>query len=514
MLPALSNDVLAKIQLEEAQLCWSIQDVVTAKRILRQLSANENVNPRLHAMALKMSGKWMVESSSENRQTIIENYFRKSLTLLDSSNKTSEDQKSILDTFDQLAKFADREYQEVMTHIKSDIFQKKKENIVKATQNVSNINLKRATRDLQKAVSIKVKQSKIDETEIMNIEVEKNNLLQSALKYYLLNLIGSDDHNITIFRLISLLLENRNNDLIRPVLTSDLSKIPSYKFIAVLPQLIPHISTGTNDPFSQTVDDVIERCARDHPHHALPLILSLALSNKDRDYAESKAVANEARMRSARSLLDRLENDETLAGLVEKMEYVSEALIELAYYKPRGESDGDVKVPKNCKIRAVQNYDEVLLPTHTLPVEPSRGYNRIVGIRAFGEVYSNVGGINAPKRITCKATDGTSRTQLVKGQDDLRQDAVMQQVFTMMNSLLTINKQTKNLRIRTYKIVPLSMRSGVLEWVENTMPIGEYLAGRSGDGGAHTKYRPKDKNPHRCRVDFKVTRPSGTIRLD
>jgi ataxia telangiectasia mutated family protein len=334
---------------------------------------------RLHAIALKMSGKWMVESSSENRQTIIENYFRKSLTLLDSSNKTSEDQKSILDTFDQLAKFADREYQEVMTHIKSDIFQKKKENIVKATQNVSNINLKRATRDLQKAVSIKVKQSKIDETEIMNIEVEKNNLLQSALKYYLLNLIGSDDHNITIFRLISLLLENRNNDVIRPVLTSDLSKIPSYKFIAVLPQLIPHISTGTNDPFSQTVDDVIERCARDHPHHALPLILSLALSNKDRDYAESKAVPNEARMRSARSLLDRLENDETLAGLVEKMEYVSEALIELAYYKPRGESDGDVKVPKNCKIRAVQNYDEVLLPTHTLPVEPSRGYNRIVG---------------------------------------------------------------------------------------------------------------------------------------
>jgi ataxia telangiectasia mutated family protein len=330
-------------------------------------------------MALKMSGKWMVESSSENRQTIIENYFRKSLTLLDSSNKTSEDQKSILDTFDQLAKFADREYQEVMTHIKSDIFQKKKENIVKATQNVSNINLKRATRDLQKAVSIKVKQSKIDETEIMNIEVEKNNLLQSALKYYLLNLIGSDDHNITIFRLISLLLENRNNDVIRPVLTSDLLKIPSYKFIAVLPQLIPHISTGTNDPFSQTVDDVIERCARDHPHHALPLILSLALSNKDRDYAESKAVANEARMRSARSLLNRLENDETLASLVEKMEYVSEALIELAYYKPRGESDGDVKVPKNCKIRAVQNYDEVLLPTHTLPVEPSRGYNRIVG---------------------------------------------------------------------------------------------------------------------------------------
>nr|CAD7451285.1 unnamed protein product [Timema bartmani] len=40
------------------------------------------------------------------------------------------------------------------------------------------------------------------------------------------------------------------------------------------------------------------------------------------------------------------------------------------------------------------------------------------------------------------------------GQDDLRQDAVMQQVFTIMNMLLHENKETskRKLLIRTYKV--------------------------------------------------------------
>lgn len=92
----------------------------------------------------------------------------------------------------------------------------------------------------------------------------------------------------------------------------------------------------------------------------------------------------------------------------------------------------------------------------------------------------------------------------MKGHDDIRQDAVMQQVFTIMNNLLAANKQTKNLLIRTYKIVPLSMRSGILEWVDNSMPIGDYLIGKEKEIGAHQMYRPNDKSPSACRMMIKV----------
>ena len=57
-----------------------------------------------------------------------------------------------------------------------------------------------------------------------------------------------------------------------------------------------------------------------------------------------------------------------------------------------------------------------------------------------------------------------ARAQLVKGKDDLRQDAVMEQVFGLLNQLLSQNPQTvkRKLTVKTYKVVPLSQRSGVL----------------------------------------------------
>ncbi|CAN0560126.1 unnamed protein product, partial [Ectocarpus sp. 12 AP-2014] len=47
----------------------------------------------------------------------------------------------------------------------------------------------------------------------------------------------------------------------------------------------------------------------------------------------------------------------------------------------------------------------------------------------------------------------------------------------------------RRLRVFTYTIVPLSPDSGVLEWVEDTMPFGSYLTDRgSGRAGAHRRY--------------------------
>ena len=57
------------------------------------------------------------------------------------------------------------------------------------------------------------------------------------------------------------------------------------------------------------------------------------------------------------------------------------------------------------------------------------------GIQKFEPSFKFVGGINAPKKTECLGTDGIRRAQIVKGSDDLRQDAVMQQVFSLTNQL-------------------------------------------------------------------------------
>lgn len=106
-----------------------------------------------------------------------------------------------------------------------------------------------------------------------------------------------------------------------------------------------------------------------------------------------------------------------------------------------------------------------------------------------------VGGINAPKKVAFVCSDGVKRNMLVKGKDDLRQDAVMQQVFHFMNVLLKNKKSSckRNLSIRTYKIVPLTQMSGILKFCDNTETLGNYLL------TAHPKYRPEDLLVTKCR---------------
>ena len=73
----------------------------------------------------------------------------------------------------------------------------------------------------------------------------------------------------------------------------------------------------------------------------------------------------------------------------------------------------------------------------------------------FGDTITFVGGINKPKLVECMDGRGHKYRQLVKsGQDDLRQDAVMQQFFDLVNSLLagSASAAKRQLGITTYKV--------------------------------------------------------------
>jgi ataxia telangiectasia mutated family protein len=62
----------------------------------------------------------------------------------------------------------------------------------------------------------------------------------------------------------------------------------------------------------------------------------------------------------------------------------------------------------------------------------------------------------------------------------------MEQVFEMTNRILSRDRKTKarDLRFRRYTVIPLPNRSGVMEFVGDSMAIGEYLK------PAHTKLVP------------------------
>ncbi|KAJ3032658.1 hypothetical protein HDU99_010909, partial [Rhizoclosmatium hyalinum] len=179
--------------------------------------------------------------------------------------------------------------------------------------------------------------------------------------------------------------------------------------------------------------------------------------------------------------------------IIQSADNLCDAYIELAFQTPPAQSrkakvTPPIPIDRNAKLSRVV---DVCLPVVTVDhsVSISCDYSSLPTIQSFQREYTLVGGINAPKVLNCIGSNGKVYKQLVKGgSDDLRQDATLSNVFNIMNVLLQKNFETRQrgLFIETYKVVPLGQRAGVIEWVDDTTPFGEYLS------TAHERYNKKD----------------------
>ena len=95
-------------------------------------------------------------------------------------------------------------------------------------------------------------------------------------------------------------------------------------------------------------------------------------------------------------------------------------------------------------------------------------------IKSFNDKIRRLDGNSRPIMLEITGVNGKKYRQILKGdKDDLRQDAVMQQLFSLSSQLLSMHNH--NLRIRCYKVIPLTPTSGLIEMVEKSTAIGEYL---------------------------------------
>ncbi|KAI0092138.1 hypothetical protein BDY19DRAFT_928481 [Irpex rosettiformis] len=83
-----------------------------------------------------------------------------------------------------------------------------------------------------------------------------------------------------------------------------------------------------------------------------------------------------------------------------------------------------------------------------------------------------------PKKITIEGSDGLIYKFLAKPKDDLRKDARLMDLFSVINKTLKSNSEyrRRRLRIRTYGVVTLGETGGLIQWVPNTIPIRHVVA--------------------------------------
>ncbi|KAM6342208.1 serine-protein kinase ATM isoform 4-T5 [Podargus strigoides] len=465
-------------ELEEAQVFWAKKEESLAlnilKRMIKKLDADwfqvEN-DPHLKLMyteCLRLCGTWLAETCLENPTVIMQKYLEKAVEIAASHSGDTSDElkKGKMKAFLSLARFSDNQYQRIENYMKSSEFENKQALLKKAKEEVG---LLRERRVQTNRYTVKVQRElELDECAIHALTEDRKRFLCKAVENYISCLLSGEEHDMWIFRLCSLWLENSGVDRVNEMMKKNAEKIPSYKFLPLMYQLAARMGTKMMGGlgFHEVLNNLMSRISLDHPHHTLFIILALANANKDDLLTKPDALRRNKLIKNAPKEISQLDVDRMEAAgniinivrrrrarMVRDIEALCDAYITLANVDatPWKSQRKGVSIPDDQPIIKLKNLEDVVVPTME-----------------------------------------------IKGRDDLRQDAVMQQVFQMCNTLLQQNTETRKrkLTIRRYKVVPLSQRSGVLEWCSGTTPIGEFLVNL--EEGAHKRYRPKDYSSYQC----------------
>jgi serine/threonine-protein kinase ATR len=107
------------------------------------------------------------------------------------------------------------------------------------------------------------------------------------------------------------------------------------------------------------------------------------------------------------------------------------------------------------------------LPIGRAPVDYAPFSRTIPCIRQFEDKAIVLTSLQRPRKITIQGTDGQQYHFLCKPKDDLRKDARLMEFNSIVNKLLMKDPESRRrqLRIRTYAVVPLNEECGILEWV-------------------------------------------------
>ncbi|XP_072528166.1 serine-protein kinase ATM-like, partial [Salminus brasiliensis] len=509
-------------QLEEAQLFWVKKEQELALALLRQmidkLEDLVDVNPAVvpvYSECLRLCGSWLSETCLESPAVILESFLERAVEAIVGHGGASDPklQSQMTQAFLSLARFSDAQYQGIENYMRSSEFENKQALLEKAKEEVVLMKERNVTNN---RYTVKVQRElELDVRAMANLKADRRRFLLKAVENYIRCLELGEEHDTWVFRLASLWLENADVRNVNDMMKEGVKKIPSYKFLPLMYQLAARMGTKLSNSltpedvgFHNVLNELICRASMDHPHHTLFIILALVNANKDETFSRSRLSRNSTRQPSPLDL-ERAEVALKIINVIRKqkaqmiqgIETLCSAYITLAYMdvnRHKTEKKA-IPIPADQPIMKIKDLDSVIIPTMDIKVDPSGKYEDLVTISSFRPHFHLAGGVNLPKIIDCIGSDGKSRRQLVKGQDDLRQDAVMQQVFHMCSTLLQRNAETRKrkLNIRRYKVVPFSQRSGVLEWCSGTVPIGEFLV--DPQKGAHKRFRPKDWTSLACR---------------
>ncbi|EPZ30917.1 Phosphatidylinositol 3-/4-kinase, catalytic domain-containing protein [Rozella allomycis CSF55] len=404
-----------------------------------------------------------------------------------------------------IAEYAESEHRSIMS---SDSLKMAQEMFnIKKSQYNEILSLKRNNAVIKMSKE-SAKQVNIHEQNFTNQleNAEKFKLL--ALDCYLKSIVYSDVHLNAVFKLVDLWFTHYASSSVNSIVMKYVNLLPCYKFIALNYQCFARLDPSEKEnEFQAVLSTLCKRMTIEHPFLCILVLMLLQKAKKETAFNEFltpvqqlMTIEHPFHCILVLMLLQKAKKENAfnefftpVQQLYSEFYKLSDAYTEVAFL-PVKMQDGRPVDPKPSfkpKVRLTA-FENSVLPvlTRIIPARPDGCYDDIVTIKSFQKEYKIMGGINMPKQIKCIGSDGKVYVQLVKGNDDLRQDAVMEQVFRLVNILL---KRNANLSIRTYKIIPLTVQCGVIEFLQNAKCVWRTMA------EMHSQFYPNDYSLSKCR---------------
>ncbi|KAI8640422.1 hypothetical protein BD408DRAFT_241317 [Parasitella parasitica] len=282
---------------------------------------------------------------------------------------------------------------------------------------------------------------------------------------------------------------NKINDLMAKV--PDL--IQPFQFTLFLTRLISHLSTD-NEQIATCLQNIIKNCFVAYPRNTIWLTLG-ALGS------DSPFVAK--RMNTIFDLAKAQSPDNQIIEIILQATAVKEALLELLKTPVDNEKGGE-SVDLNhsgyrnpfSDLQDLNLYmpnEASMLPTLPGHIKKNDTALRpfptdLPTIKYFESKVTVMRSLQKPKRIKAMGSDGKTYSFLLKKEDDLRNDARTMEFFYMINYFLRKNPKSRDndLYIRTFSILPMGTRWGLIEWIDNLNPLKAIVSDYWEASGKHS----------------------------
>ncbi|KAF5387310.1 hypothetical protein D9757_005776 [Collybiopsis confluens] len=480
---------------EFASVLWAHKEQKHAVEYLTDLRRDaHDSDPIWLAQVIARLGAWSAEACLEQPSDIKQEFFDQAISMI----KNVHENESRASVYHQYAKFAESQYKTALDSpelLRLNMYRERKEQERKHYEQVTRGKSDKALVNRLSAVKKVLAQDSKAMTDFIS---NRDASLKQAVQMYSLCLEASNkfDEDVSI-QFCSLWLSNFDYDIIQDDLLQALGRIPSHKFVFLAHQIFSRIDDKLTRSQKTLRPTVIRMCS-EHPFHSLYQLYCLQPSKTSQKARGSARISGgkelelppTGRALTAQQFFKQLLNDPSTRARTAAVEELCDASLTFANY-PVPKTDR--KVPDTQPIRNLR-LSRLSVPVITAytSIDPTTRYDpsECVCVDQYAHQFDTAGGVNLPKIINCIGSDGRKYKQLFKGdqRDDLRQDAVMEQVFDLVNVVLRRDGETKrrNLHIRGYKVIPLASQAGILEFVTNTTTLKSWL------DKAHPRYRPND----------------------